>query len=187
MLSDLAAEYAVKLAPTNGQAGGFLHTDIAPVLQPADRVLYIGDFDWCGHQIENNTRSVLERLVGGDLNWTRIALTAEQVEQYNLADKQILKADHRYKPVRHYPAVETEALKQHVVVQIIRDALDAELPAPLDRVREREARERERLAACSGRGRDAAAHPSIPDHRGADASANARAASRFRDAQLGRS
>src|SRR5262245_45080933 len=51
VLRDLANEYAVRLAATNGQCGGFLHTDIAPQLSPGDRVLYLGDFDWQGHQI----------------------------------------------------------------------------------------------------------------------------------------
>jgi hypothetical protein len=153
VLRDLAHEYAVLISATNGQAGGHLRNVIGPTLHPHDRVLYIGDFDWCGHQIESNTRSVLEHVVGGDLDWTRIALTEEQVEHYGLEDKQINKPDHRYKPVRHYPAVETEALKQQVIVQIIRDALDAELPEPLDHVRERERRQRRNLAALFSRSR----------------------------------
>ena len=110
-------------------------------------MLYIGDWDWQGHQIENNARRVLERLVGGDLDWQRIALTEEQVDdpQYDLRRLQITKADRRYKPVRYHPAVETEALKQQVIVQIVRDILDAELPEPLETVLERERRQREEL------------------------------------------
>jgi hypothetical protein len=53
-----------------------------------------------------------------------------------------MKPDKRYKPVRSHPAIECEALKQQVFVQIIRDALDAELPEPLEDVLEREARQR---------------------------------------------
>src|SRR6516162_6585651 len=44
-LRPLATEYAIRIAPTNGQCGGFLHTDIAPVLRPLDRVIYLGDLD----------------------------------------------------------------------------------------------------------------------------------------------
>ncbi|MFZ2139508.1 MAG: hypothetical protein WAV78_21700 [Xanthobacteraceae bacterium] len=29
------------------------------------RVLYLGDRDWQGHQIEDNTRKVVEELIGG--------------------------------------------------------------------------------------------------------------------------
>jgi hypothetical protein len=59
-LRPLVREYAIDIAPTNGQCGGFLHTDIAPTLQPLHRVLYLGDLDLCGSDIEENTRSVLD-------------------------------------------------------------------------------------------------------------------------------
>jgi hypothetical protein len=69
VLRRLIREYSVKIAATNGQVGGFLHTEIAPTLSEGDRVMYAGDFDWQGGQIEANTRRVLERLVG-ELDWT---------------------------------------------------------------------------------------------------------------------
>jgi hypothetical protein len=152
VLHKLADRYAVKLAATNGQVGGFLHTDIAPQLEPGDRVFYAGDWDWQGHQIEANTRAVLERLIGGELDWTRIALTEQQVDQYGLRRLMIRKADRRYKPVRYHDAIETEALKQPVIVGIVRDALDAELPEPLEAVLEREARQRTAMRRLLRRG-----------------------------------
>jgi hypothetical protein len=142
VLRKLVRKYCAKIAATNGQVGGFLHTDIAPILSPGDRVLYAGDYDHQGGQIEDNTRRVLEQIIGGELNWTRIALTEAQVEQYDLKRLEIMKPDRRYKPVRFHPAIETEALQQQVIVQIVHDALDAELPEPLDRVLERERRQR---------------------------------------------
>jgi hypothetical protein len=42
-------------------------------------------------------------------------------------------------------AVEIEALRQQVIVQIVRDILDAELPEPLQTVLERERRQQEEL------------------------------------------
>jgi hypothetical protein len=155
-LRKLAIQYATKLAATNGQVGGFLHTVVAPQLDLGDTVLYCGDWDWQGHQIENNTRRVLERLVG-DLDWTRVTLTETQVDDdYDLRPLQIMKIDNRYKPSdpRYlYPAVETEALKQQVIVQIVRDALDAELPEPLEDVLEREARQRRQIERLLREGR----------------------------------
>ena len=142
----LARQYRTMIAATNGQVGGFLRTDIAPVLKPGSRVLYCGDYDHQGGQIEANTRRVLEQLIGGELDWLRIALTEAQVEQYHLQGLEIMKPDHRYKPVRHHPAIECEALKQQVFVRIIRDALDAELPEPLEDVLERETRQRGEIA-----------------------------------------
>jgi hypothetical protein len=46
-----------------------------------------------------------------------------------------------------HEAVETEALSQRLIVQIVRDRLDALLPVPLEAVRVRESQERERLRA----------------------------------------
>jgi hypothetical protein len=64
-LRNLASEYRVLLAATNGRCGGFLRTDIAPRLSPRQRVLYLGDFDLAGNDIEYNTREVLEEEGGG--------------------------------------------------------------------------------------------------------------------------
>ena len=135
------AEYLAPITATNGQVRGHLHTEVAPHLVEGQRVLYLGDFDWQGLQIENNTRGVLERLVGG-LDWTRLAITLEQV-QANPNIPIIDKPDKRYKPVRFHPAVETEALGQNMIVGIVRDHLDALLPEPLEHVLERETEERE--------------------------------------------
>lgn len=149
-LRNLSINYRVKVAPTNGQVGGFLHTDIAPRLKPGDPVRYVGDFDWQGGQIEANTRRVLEQLIGGELDWERVALTEQQVDQYDLRRLQIMKADRRYNPVRYHPAIETEALKQQVLVAIVRAKLDAELPESLEHVLEREVQEQERLRLLLG-------------------------------------
>jgi hypothetical protein len=136
VLRNLAARYLVPIASTNGQCGGFLHTDLAPILSPGKRVLYLGDWDWQGLQIEDNTRAVLERLIGGELDWERLAITEKQVGEHDLT--RIRKADRRYKPVRHHDAVETEALGQRFIVGIVRAHLDELLPEPLADVLERE-------------------------------------------------
>jgi hypothetical protein len=139
--------------PTGGQCGGFLRTVIAPELVSGDRVYYTGDWDLSGGQIEANTRAVLERLIGGELDWTRIALTEAQVDQYDLRERVIWKTDRRYNDGHPHQAVECEALKQHVIVAIVRDQLNALLPEPLTRVLEREARQRRRIAAKLNGGR----------------------------------
>jgi hypothetical protein len=144
VLRSTVAEYAGRVAATNGQCGGFLRTNIAPRLRPDDRVLYLGDLDLAGGQIEENTRRVLEREIGGDLQWERLALTERQVAEHNLPT--IVKRDRRYKDGRPHEAVETEALSQTVLVNILRRHLDALLPAPLSRVQERAERQRRRVA-----------------------------------------
>lgn len=140
VLRNIIDEYRCRIASTNGQCGGFLRTDIAPQLRPGDRVLYFGDLDLSGGKIEDNTRRVLEQEIGGPLQWERVALTQEQVEEYDLPV--IIKRDRRFKDGRPHEAVETEALRQTVLQDILRARLDELLPEPLARVLEREARQR---------------------------------------------
>jgi hypothetical protein len=73
VLRDIVAEYRARISSTNGQCGGHLRTRVAPELRPGDRVLYLGDFDLSGGQIEDNTRRVLEREIGGPLHASRRA------------------------------------------------------------------------------------------------------------------
>jgi hypothetical protein len=147
-LRSVAIEYGVRIASTIGQCGGFLHTDIVPILQPGQRVLYLGDFDLSGNLIEANTRRVLEQEVGevqlggfGELDWERLALTEEQVEQYSLP--RITKTDRRFKNGGGvHEAVETEALSQRLILDIVRERLDELLPEPLEDVQEHAERQR---------------------------------------------
>ena len=138
-LRQLVREYRVMVAPTNGQAAGFLHNGIAPRLSHGAQVLYLGDFDKAGGDIEGNTRQVLERYAS--LDWERLMLTEEQVASYNLTP--IVKLDKRDGKERE--AVETEALSQSVIVQVVKDRLDELLPEPLASVVTREDAEREKL------------------------------------------
>jgi hypothetical protein len=141
VLRALVREYGALIAPTNGQAAGFLHNDVAPKLSDGARVLYLGDYDLAGGDIEDNTKRVLERY--HPLAWERLALTADQVRDYGLT--RIIKRDGRFKSGGAHEAVETEALSQRVIVEIVRARLDVLLPAPLDAIRVREEEERERL------------------------------------------
>jgi hypothetical protein len=147
VLRSLAAEYLCPIAATNGQVGGFLHTDIGPALKPGQLVLYLGDLDPAGEQIEANTRAVLDRYA--PLAWGRLALTPAQVDAYSITP--IDKTDHRFRPARPYQAYETEALQQGVIVQLVRDHLDALLPEPLADVQVREREQRAALAAALAR------------------------------------
>lgn len=148
VLRGLVRDYRGRIGATNGQVGGFLHTDVAPKLKAGDCVGYLGDLDLAGGDIEANTRRVLEDIIGGELNWQRLALTREQVEHYDLPT--ITKTDKRFRNGGGvHEAVETEALSQTTIVDIVRNWLDARLQQPLNRVLNRvlvrEQRERARL------------------------------------------
>jgi hypothetical protein len=74
-----------------------------------------------------------------------LALTREQVDRYDLP--RIIKRDRRYKDGHPHEAVETEALRQTVLVDVLRAHLDELLPEPLARVQEREDRQRQQIEA----------------------------------------
>ena len=79
----------------------------------------------------------LEREVG-ELAWERLALTQEQVDRYDLPV--IEKHDRRYNDDHPHEAVETEALSQTIIVEIVRNRLEQLLPEPLNRVQVRATR-----------------------------------------------
>jgi len=141
VLRTLIYEYAARIASTNGQCAGFLHNELAPALKEGAPVLYLGDNDFSGGHIEANTRAVLERKVG-ELAWKRLAVTDTQVTQFSLTV--IQKYDARTKS--HHDAVETEALGQARIVDIVRRRLTRMLPEPLEDVQEREKEQRDEIA-----------------------------------------
>jgi hypothetical protein len=146
----IAQAYLCPLAATNGQAGGFLRTEVAPLVEAvsgfARRVLYLGDLDLSGGHIEENTQRVLSEY--GSLEWERLAITRMQVEERELLP--VRKEDKRFNPPRAFEAVETEALGQTEIMALLTARLDALAPEPLSEVLGREevqrVRVRERLA-----------------------------------------
>jgi hypothetical protein len=142
----LGPDYLCDVAATSGQARGFLITKVAPaILAEGMRVLYVGDADDCGGDIEANSRSVLE-LEGcdfGDGGWERVALTPEQVLGLKRRGvKPVMKSDKRRPGLRE--CWEVEALGQSRVVGMLRRRLDGLLPESLAIVLEREEEQRER-------------------------------------------
>jgi hypothetical protein len=121
-------------------------THVAPLLQSGRRVLYLGDFDWQGGQIEKATRERLEACRRARVG--AACVHRVQVLDHNLARLAIRKEGRRYRkdsPHRFHDAVETEALCQSIIVGTLRDRLDELLPEPLRDVLERERQERDEL------------------------------------------
>src|SRR5215208_3631820 len=102
VLRGIASAYLCPIAATNGQTGGFLRTEMGPLIERADGdsqcVFYLGDLDFSGGQIEANTYNVLSDY--GNLEWEKVAITEEQAESRNLPA--ISKPDKRFKPVKYY-------------------------------------------------------------------------------------
>jgi len=157
VLQRITSEYLAPITATNGQCGGFLVTDVVPLLRDNDRpVLYIGDHEIGGpaDHIEDNTRRSIEEHAERDIDWMRIALTQAQVDvDPRLLRLVISKTDRRTKPPRSYNAVECEAVGQVMLERILRYALDRLLPVPLDAVRVREDAERVAVVELLSNGR----------------------------------
>jgi hypothetical protein len=144
VLRPTVAEYLCPITGTKGQARGHLETEVARILRGnTRRVLYLGDLDRSGSDIEGNTRRVLERAAGRSIEWTRLGMTQEQADQRGITP--IRKVDGR--DGKGHWAIEVESLGQRAVVDLVRAALDARLPEPLEHVRERERTERDTWAA----------------------------------------
>ncbi len=83
-------------------------------------------------------------------NWERLALTEDQVDQFDLRRLVMRKVDKRYKPPRPYDAVEAEALGQRRLVELVRARLDELMldmtGEPLEDVLERQDRQRAEVA-----------------------------------------
>ena len=161
VLTNLAYEYVTPIAATGGQCGGFLVNEIVPLLLGDRHVVYIGDHEKRGpaEQIEANTKRVIEQHTGrrfGPGEWTKIALTAEQVNRSaRLRRLAITKSDKRYKPARRYKAVECEAIGQGVLVRLIRRHLDSMLRKrglpPIDKVKNELARQQSEMQVALDR------------------------------------
>lgn len=151
VLSDLAGRYLCPISGLSGMTNGFLRTVVAPHIERGapdvlTRIVYIGDHDFSGGHIEASTRNILaDALAGPALDWERLALTDAQLDEHDLRRLTIQKHDGRTKKV--HPAVETEALGQTLIREIVRDRLDALLPEPLDDVLEREEDQRREMRA----------------------------------------
>lgn len=142
VLERVASAYCCPISGRSGQVAGHLHTRVAPLLRVERLVLYLGDLDKAGGDIERNTRGVLERAADREIDWERLGITHEQVEERNI--EAIWKVDGRDRTGRW--AWEAEALTQAGLIALVREKLDALLPERLDDVLEREREEREVLA-----------------------------------------
>lgn len=89
VLQDVTWKWDVPLLPTHGYssetfvwgaADNWLSDDRTPV------VLYVGDLDKHGKQIEADLRSKLEGFYGSEVEWTRVGITEEQIEEHGLQD-----------------------------------------------------------------------------------------------------
>ena len=147
VLRNLCYRYGVNSTSTNGQNNGFVRTKLAPAfdgLRPEQEilVLYCGDLDIGGGQIEQNTRRVLTQVCKVSFRWERLMLTEAQVLEHRLPS--IWKTDRRYRNGKgEHEAWECEALSQKLIVELLEGRLRKLLRRKIETVERMEKRERE--------------------------------------------
>jgi hypothetical protein len=114
--------YRVRVTPFGGQASVGQLAAVAERISEhtPPTVWYLGDLDLSGAHIEASAVRRIEAFAGVDLNVERLAVTHEQVEEYELTTMQ--KYDGRHH--RRFDAVEAEALGQDRMEAIVENALD---------------------------------------------------------------
>ena len=152
VLRNMAAEFLCPIGGTAGQTAGFLHREVAPLFttytgDEERLVLYVGDLDAQGLDIEANSRRTLEKATSLEfvvgLNWERLALTEAQAGEMTA----VMKTDRRRTDLTARPAYEVEALGQRRALELIRAGIEALLPEGLDEAKARETRQKDALRA----------------------------------------
>lgn len=147
-LDKICRHYGVNLTSVNGQCAGFLHTELRDCMDSLDEqpvhILYCGDADPQGDDIELNTRTVLQECDLNPFQWERLMLTPKQITQYHLTS--ITKHDKRKNSGAEYDAWECESLSQKRIVSITENKLAKMLlPLTLEDIGRQETLERETI------------------------------------------
>jgi len=148
VMDPIAMRYMIPHAALRGYSSETLDRQIQEVVDSEDRpvrIIYIGDFDADGEDIERNAQEWIDTD-----EWTRVAVNVEQIDQHGLAPNPGKKLSARRRAfLEKYGAdiqVEVEALSPDVLRGLVQDAIldgwDTELS---DQIRDEERDERQRL------------------------------------------
>jgi hypothetical protein len=148
----LCEELAVSLYPAGGfssitfayEAADFIRWDVEDSVKTAN-VIYIGDYDPAGVLIDQSLEKELREHLGDiDLEFHRLAITEEQIAEFDLPTKPRKETDRRAQHV--LATVEAEAMPAHILRQMLRDRIESFLPpGALNVAKAAEASERAQL------------------------------------------
>lgn len=145
VISSVCANWNADLVISKGYTSTtFKHECKQRILRNKDinyKILYFGDLDPSGVNIFDTLEEYLNDL--DNLTIKRIALTEEQVEQYNLPhDKtKIKKEDARSKKYKYNIAVELDALQPDLLEELVEESIKKEVD--LSKIKEEEIKEEE--------------------------------------------
>ena len=131
VLQDECEKLAVSLYPSGGFSSATLCYEAAQQINlcPNDQavVLYAGDFDPSGLLIDQSIESELRKHLKKNLTFRRLAINEGQIAQYQLPTKPRKETDRRLLDISC--TVESESMPAGVLRYIVREAVEAHLPA----------------------------------------------------------
>jgi hypothetical protein len=100
LVSDIANQYSIRTFPTRGYPSFTYVNRMATYIRNRLKgkptiVLYFGDFDPSGIDIERDLEERLGKYNAGDFKVRRVALTKDQIQQYNLPHMPVKRSDAR--------------------------------------------------------------------------------------------
>ena len=100
LVSDVANQYSVRTFPTRGYPSFTYVNRMATYIRNRLKdkptvVLYFGDFDPSGIDIERDLEDRLRKYDAGDFKVRRVALTKDQIQQYSLPPMPVKRSDAR--------------------------------------------------------------------------------------------
>ena len=159
---DIADKFHIHVFPTKGYGSYTYVKNMADRMNIASEkptiVLYFGDYDPSGRDIERDLTDRLERYGGENFKAVRIALTKDQIARFNLpprpedtATLQKLARDPRTKTYGMEYAAELDALEPPTLQAMTRDAItttidDEKWKEDLEQIRQEQQELKEKLA-----------------------------------------
>lgn len=134
LVSEVADEFNVVTCPSRGYSSySYVRKGVRRINEHDKpvKILYLGDVDPSGMDIERDLEERLMRYGAGNITVERVALTLEQIQEYNLPPMPAKTTDPRLAKfiadTGGADAVELDALEPPILQQLIRDAIDAEI------------------------------------------------------------
>ncbi|HEX9595419.1 MAG TPA: hypothetical protein VF982_00950 [Anaerolineales bacterium] len=130
VLEDDCEDLAVNLYPCGGFASITLAHEAAEEINARDKpavIIYVGDYDPAGVLIDVSLEQELRQHLDVPLEFTRLAITEQQIKDHDLPTKPRKAKDRRSQHVLH--TVEAEAMPAADMRRMVRQAVEAYLPA----------------------------------------------------------
>jgi len=144
LMSDIANQYSVRTFPTRGYPSFTYVNRMATYIRNRLKgkptvVLYFGDFDPSGIDIERDLEDRLRKYDAGDFKVMRIALTKDQIQQYDLPPMPVKRSDARSEGfLESYgdQSVELDALDPNTLKFMVAQSIAANIDLDLWRKKE---------------------------------------------------